>query len=325
LTKEKFAVEVEIDECVDEIVQTGIEPAEHPHAHDPAVLRGIPLAIAAVFCFALMDALAKYLGKFYPVPGLVWTRYTIHMLVMLVMFGPRLKLDLVRTRQPGMQVLRGLLLVGSTCFFFYALKLLPMAEASAIGFVSPLLVTIFGALLLNEKVSRRRWIAVASGFVGVLIIIRPGGKVFSAGAALPLFSAMCFSLYQIVTRKVSHGGAENPYATLFYTAFVGSVVLSITLPFGWQPPASLWHAILMACLGMLGGLAHFILIRALAHAPASVLAPFYYTQLVWIMLLGYIVFGDFPDDWALMGMLVIVGSGLYVAYGERIHLHRLKL
>jgi drug/metabolite transporter (DMT)-like permease len=324
MTQERVVVEVVVDEAVDGVVQTGIEPPQHPHAHDPGVVKGIELGVFAVFLFAVMDTLAKYLGRHYPVLGLVWARYVVHLLTMVAVFGPSMKFDLLRTQQLKLQLLRGLLLVASTCFFFYALKFLPMAEASAIGFVSPLLVTGIGAIFLKEKVSRRRWIAVAMGFFGVLIIVRPGGKVFTPAALLPLCSAVCFSCYQIVTRIVSHGGKENPAATLFYTALVGSVVLSLTLPGNWVVP-TLPHGMLIVCLGALGGLGHFVLIRALTKAPASMLAPFYYTQLIWIMLFGYLFFGDFPDGWALVGMLIIVGSGLYVAYGERIHLHRVRI
>lgn len=320
--KERVVVEVEIDEDVEQVVQTGIEPAAHPHAHDPTVLRGIPLGIFAVFLFATMDTLAKYLGQYYPILGLVWARYAVHTLLMIALFAPREGFGMFRTQQPGLNILRGLLLVLSTCFFFFALKYLPMAEASAIGFVSPLLLTVFSAVLLKEKVTPRRWIAVMAGFIGVLIIVRPGGRVFSAAALLPLASATCFSLYQIVTRKVTQATGENPTATLFYTALVGTIVLSLVLPGNWVVP-TLAHGLLIVMLGALGGFGHFILIRALTKAPASVLAPFYYTQLVWILIFGYIVFKDFPDGWALLGIAVIVGSGLYVIYGQRIHLHRI--
>jgi drug/metabolite transporter (DMT)-like permease len=320
MTKERVVVEVVVDEAVDEAVQTGNEPPVHPHAGDPTVLRGIELAVFAVFVFASADAMAKYLGKFYPVLGLVWARYAVHMLLMLAWLGPSMKLDLIRTQHLGLQIVRGLLLVGSTCFFFSALKFLPMAEASAIGFISPLLVTVFGRVLLKEKVSPRRWIAVGTGFLGVLIIVRPGGQVFSPAVLLPVAMAVCWSLYQIATRKVR---SDNVYATLFYTALVGSVVLSLALPFSWQTP-TFFHGLLIATLGMVAGFAHFILIRALGKAPASVLAPFYYTQLIWIILLGYLIFRDFPDGWALLGMVVIVGSGMYVAYGERIHFRKVN-
>lgn len=325
MTQERVLVEVVVDESVDSVVGTGIEPADHPHALDAGVIKGIPLAMAAVFCFAIMDTIAKYLGAFYPVLALVWARYMVHMLIMLAWLGPSMKLDLVRTTRPGMQILRGLFLVGSTCFFFQALRLMPMAEASAIGFMTPLLVTLLAVPILKEKISRRRWIAVIVGFIGVMIIIRPGGKVFSPAALLPLGTALCFSLYQIITRKVH---AENPRTSLFYSALVGSIALTVVLvlsylliPFTLYAPTP-WHSVLILALGSIGGVGHLVLIRALRKAPASVLAPFYYTQLVWIILFGYLAFGDLPDGWTSLGIIVIVGSGLYVAYGERVHLRK---
>jgi drug/metabolite transporter (DMT)-like permease len=272
-----------------------------------------------------MDTMAKYLSKFYPVLALVWARYTVQLLIMLVWLGPSMKLRLVHTARPILHILRGLFLVGSTCFFFQALRNMPMAEASAIGFMAPLLVTLLAVPILKEKIGRRRWIAVVAGFIGVMIIIRPGGKVFSPIALLPLATALCFSLYQIITRKVH---SDNPRTSLFYSALVGSVALTVVLvgthlaaPFPLYAPTP-WHGALIFALGVLGGLGHMVLIRALRKAPASVLAPFYYTQLVWIILFGYLAFGDLPDSWTLLGIIVIVGSGLYVAYGERVHFRK---
>ena len=327
MSQERVVVEVVVDAGVDNVVETGIEPAQHPHASDPAVVKGIPLAMLAVLCFACIDVIAKYLGKSYPVLGLVWARYTVHMLIMLVWLGPTMKWDLVRTERPVLHILRGLLLVGSTCLFFKALTLMPMAEASAIGFMTPMLVTLFAVPILKEKISRRRWIAVIIGFIGVIIIVRPGGKVFSSSALWPLGTALCFSLYQIITRKVHQ---ERPHTTLFYSALIGSIVLTVLVavsnyfvPFTWNTPTP-WHMILIVALGLIGGAGHLVLIRGLTKAPASVLAPFYYTQLVWIILFGYVVFDDFPDRWTLLGIIVIVSSGLYVAYGERVHFRRVQ-
>ncbi len=325
MTQERLLVEVVVDDAVDNVVETGIEPADQAHTIDPGIIKGIPLALAAVFCFAIMDTMAKYLGQFYPVLALVWARYTVHMLIMLAWLGPKMKLDLVRTANPRLQILRGLFLVGSTCFFFQALRYMPMAEASAIGFVTPLLVTLFAVPILKEKISRRRWIAVIVGFIGVLIIIRPGSRVFSAAALLPLCTALCFSLYQIITRKVHQ---DNARTSLFYSALVGSLALTVVLvishfvvPVTYYAPTA-WHSVLILMLGVVGGIGHLVLIRALRKAPASVLAPFYYSQLVWIIIFGYLAFGDFPDNWTLLGIIVIVGSGLYVAYGERVHFRK---
>ena len=319
MSKEQFVVEVTLDEIPDELVQaeTGLDASSTDHA----TYRGIVLMLSAIVLFACMDALAKYLNRYYPAPGLVWARYFVHMLLMLALFGRRMGFDLVRTDRPRLQILRGLLLAGSTLFYFFALRYLPLAEASAIGFLSPLLVTVLAAPMLGEKIGARRWIAVAVGFIGMLIIVRPGGGLLTPASALPLGMAVCFSTYQIITRKLSH--SENPYATLFYSALVGTIALTAVLPFAWKTPTP-FHALLIVAMGVLGGVGHFMLIRAFAHAAASVLAPFVYTHLLWAMFFGYAVFGDFPDGWAFIGMLVIVGSGFFVAYGERLHLHRLK-
>ena len=325
MTQERVLVEVVVDQEVENVVETGIEPADQAHALDTGIIKGIPLAIGAVFCFAIMDTMAKYLGKFYPVLALVWARYTVHMIIMLIWIGPSMKFDLVRTTRPTLQILRGLFLVGSTCFFFQALRFMPMAEASAIGFITPMLVTLFAVPILKEKISPRRWIALIVGFIGVLIIIRPGSRVFSPAALLPVGTALCFSLYQIITRKVHQ---DNARTSLFYSALVGSLALTLVLvishflfPVTYYAPTA-WHSVLILMLGVIGGMGHLVLIRALRKAPASVLAPFYYTQLVWIILFGYLAFGDFPDNWTLLGIVVIVGSGLYVAYGERVHLRK---
>ena len=325
MTQERTLIEVVVDQEVENVVETGIEPADQAQALDTGIIKGIPLAIGAVFCFAIMDTMAKYLGKFYPVLALVWARYTVHMIIMLIWLGPSMKFDLVRTTRPTLQILRGLFLVGSTCFFFQALRFMPMAEASAIGFITPMLVTLLAVPILKEKISPRRWIALIVGFIGVLIIIRPGSRVFSLAALLPVGTALCFSLYQIITRKVHQ---DNARTSLFYSALVGSVALTLVLvishflfPVTYYAPTA-WHSVLILMLGVIGGMGHFVLIRALRKAPASVLAPFYYTQLVWIIIFGYLAFGDFPDNWTLLGIVVIVGSGLYVAYGERVHFRK---
>jgi len=318
MTKERLLVEITIDEDspgTPVSVETGLEPPGNDHLHR----RGILLMLGAVFCFAVMDATAKYLNRYYPAPGLVWARYFVHLLMMLAIYGPRMGRDLLRSANPRLQVLRGALLMTSTLCAFLALRHLPLAETCAIGFVSPLLVTLLSVPMLGEKLSRRRLGAVIAGFIGVLIIVRPGGGLLRTAALYPLAAAFCFSTYQIITRKIAH--ADSPYVTLFYVALVGTIGMSVTLPFAWQTPSG-YDSLLVIATGMLGGGAHFLMIRALTHAPATVIAPFAYSQLFWAMLFGLLAFGEFPDGWAFIGMLVIAGSGLFVAYGERFHVHR---
>lgn len=284
------------------------------HGHAPHFVRGVGMMMAAVFMFASMDTLAKLALRSYPLGPLIWARYFIHMLFMIVLLGPRMGLGLVRTRRPGLQLLRGLLLVGSTAFFYLSLKFLPLAEAAAISFVGPVLVTVLSGPMLGERVTHRQWVAVWLGFAGVLVIIRPGSGVFTATAVFPLCTALCFSLYQIVTRKLA--GREDPFTTLFFTALVGTALTSAALPFSWQTP-TLAQAGLMVAIGTLGGVGHFLLIRAVEHVSPMALAPFVYTQLLWATLLAWIVFGDFPDSVSLAGMGIIVGAGLLAVNWQR--------
>jgi len=279
-------------------------------------LRGILMIMTAVAMFTVLDSIAKYLSRFYPVPGIVWARYAFHLLFVVVILGPRMKLALVRTKHLGLQIVRGTLLAASSMLFFSALKFMPMAEASSISFVSPMLVTLLGVVLLQEKVEPARWLAVAAGFIGVLIIVRPGSGVFSWVAVLPLATAASFAVYQILTRKLA--GVDSPYTSLFYSGLVGTVMLAAVLPFQWTTPTSVAHALLLPAIGFIGGLSHLILIRAFDQASVSTLAPFSYTQLIWVLVSGYVVFGDFPDHWSLVGIVVIMASGIYIATHQQL-------
>jgi len=282
-------------------------PGAAPHH----VLRGVLLLIAAMSTFAVVDTIAKYLARSYPVPLVVWARYATQTLFMLLVLGPRMKLDLVRSRRPGLQIIRGIVLVVSTVLFFSALALMPLAEASAITFLSPLVLAGMSVWLLRERVRRSAWAAIIAGLIGVLIIIRPGGGVFTPAAILPVLTAVCFASYQLLTRKLA--GIDSTLTTLFYGAVVGTLLVTLGLPFFWQTPTGLLHWALFAVLGVIGGIGHFVLIRAFTHAPPSALAPFVYVQLVAVLVLGYLVFGEFPDGWSLVGMAIIVLSGAWIA------------
>ena len=279
-------------------------------------LRGVLMIVTAVALFAVMDSISKYLSRYYPVTAIVWARYFFHLLLVATALGPRLGLGLVRTRRLGAQLVRGLLLAGSSLFFVFAIKQMPLAEASSIGFIAPVLVTLMGAFFLKEKVETARWLAVAGGFTGVLIIIRPGGGVFAWASVLPLGSAACFACYQILTRKLAN--LESPYTSIFYAGLVGSVLMSLTLPQVQAWPQNPLHWLLFVVVGIIGGASHLILIKAYDYAPASRLAPFSYTQLIWIIVMGYLVFGHFPDYWTLIGIAVIMASGIYIATHQRL-------
>lgn len=290
-------------------------PAARAHS-----LRGVGFLLAAFLMFALLDVSSKYLSRFYPIPGLVWARYSVHLLLMLILFGPRMRLDLVYSKRPRLQIVRGLLLLVTTSLFMTAIKYMPLAEASAIAFSSPLLLAILSGPLLGERTSRAVWIAVGLGLTGVFIILRPGGGLLTWAAVLPVAMAFTNSFYHILTRKLA--AQENPATSLFYTALAGTVVMSAALPFAWVPPANLAHAAMIVGLGILGGGGHYLLFHALRRTQPSVLGPFSYVHLIWVGALGYLVFDEFPDRWALAGMGVIVASGIYVAFSEHARLRK---
>ena len=286
-----------------------------PRTENPQVFRGILLVMAAVAVFSVLDSLSKYLTRFYPINLVAWARFTFHLLFVIVALGPRYGLALVRTARPGAQILRGLLLAIASFFFVSALKFMPLAETSAISFLAPLLVTMMSVLFLKEKVELARWIAVLCGFIGVLAIIRPGSSVFTWAVFLPMGCAMASAAYQVLTRRLA--GLESPYTSIFYSGLVGALLLSAILPYSWVAPQNALHAALLVILGVLGGLGHLILIKAFEYAPASRLAPFSYSQLIWVIALGYVAFGDFPDTWSLVGIAILMASGIYTASHQR--------
>ena len=283
-------------------------------------LRGTLLVVIAVGVFAVMDTIAKYLAGSYPVSGVVWARYAANLLVLLVFLSARGQLGLLRTARPGLQFMRGLLLAVASLLYFTSLTVLPLAEAAAIGFVMPLFLAILAVPMLGERMDGARLAAVLAGLAGALVIVRPGATVFTPYALLPIGMALCNALYQILTRKVA--GVEHPLTSLVWGAIVGAVLLSFALPFAWVTPTDPAHWVLLGVIGVLASIGHFTLIRAYDYANATALAPFFYTQLVWVMLLGWVVFGDFPDGWSLMGTGIIVASGIYLIGHQRLTTHR---
>lgn len=279
------------------------------------VSRGILMVMTAVVFFSVGDLLAKYLTRFYPIPLIVWARFACHLLLVVVLLGPRYGRVLVRTKKPATQFLRGVLLLAGSLFFVGALKFMPLAEATAIAYLAPLLVTLMSVVFLKEKVELARWVAIFCGFIGVLIIIRPGGGIFTWAALLPVCNAVSFATYQILTRRLA--GLDSPYTSIFYVGLVGTALLSAAIPGIWTPPQSTAHLALFGVIGLLGVLGHLILIKAYDHAPASRLAPFSYSQLIWVAAIGFFAFGDFPDRWSLLGIAVLVASGIYIATHQR--------
>lgn len=285
-----------------------------------APLRGILLMVSAIGFFVLMDTIAKYLSQWYPVPGIVWARYAINLGILLAWFAARGELGRLRTARPGIQLARGFLLAAATSLYFTSLKVLPLADAAAIGFVMPLFVAVLAVPMLAERLDLSRGIAILVGLVGALLIVRPGSDVFTLYALLPVAMAICNALYQILTRKVA--GQEHPLTSLVWGAIVGAVLLSAVAPYYWVTPTQAWHWVLLGIIGLLASIGHYLLIKAYDYANATLLAPFNYTVMLWAVLLGYLVFGHLPDGWSVMGMAVIVASGLYVAARQRLTMHR---
>ena len=271
--------------------------------------------VLAVSTFACLDATAKFLSAHYPIPLIVWVRYAFQGALMLVFLGPRLGASLVKTSNLRLQIVRGLVLTAASLVFLTALSRMPMAEAASIAFMAPLIIAVLAGPLLHERVDARTWLALAGGFAGVLLIIRPGGGVFTWAALLPLGSALLMALYQMLTRKLA--GRDTALTTLFYPALVGTFVVPLIFPLDFTLPQQPLHAVMFCALGVLGGIGHFLLIRAYDHAPASVLAPFTYAQLLVAIALGWLVFGQLPDALALAGMLMIAVSGLVLVLGHR--------
>ena len=285
-------------------------------APSPAVLRAILLLMGALVLFVLLDATAKHLGRTYPVPMLVWTRYAVHFALMVILLGPSMRGRLVSTGRPGRQVVRALCLLAVTFFSMAALSRMPLAETTAILFAAPLIVTLLARPVLGEQIGAVRWAAVLTGFAGVLLIARPGSGLVVEGVMLALAGAVSYAIYQILTRQLT--ATENPVTMLFYTALVGTGAMKQLLPCIWDGPLpDHKDALLIASLGVYGGTGHFLLIRAFRDAPASTLSPILYVQLVWATLLGWVIFGHFPDGLALVGILTIGAAGAMIALHSR--------
>jgi len=290
-----------------------------PHAPARAdnPLRGILLITAAVFCFACSDASSKSLMDVLPAVQVTWLRFLVFVLVM-VPVALRMGPAAIRTSHPALQVLRAFGVWLSAFLFILALDVIPLAEATAMAFISPLFVTALSVVFLGETVGWRRWAAVVVGLGGVLIIVRPGAGAFNPAALLPICAALIWAGSLVITRRMS--GAENPYTTMIYTAVVSFLGLSAIVPFTWV--ALGWREVGLGLVtGLTSSAAQCLIVLAYRRASASLLAPFFYSQLVWAAGLGVIVFGNIPDAWTLTGTAVIVGSGLYTAHRERA-LHR---
>ena len=277
--------------------------------------RGIALILASTVFLGASDVTAKYLSSTLPSIEIAWIRFLVFALIMVPAMVPGSPFYAMRTPRSAFQLLRGVALLASSLFFISGLRFLPIAEASATGFVAPLFVTALSIVFLGERVGLRRWLATAAGLIGVLIILRPGTSAFHPAAFFPLVSALAWACTLIMTRLMS--GRERAATIMTYSSIAGVCILTAMVPLVWVAPS--WHDVLFGIfIGVASTAGQWIVVLAFRYADASVLAPFSYTQLLWVSILGFLVFGEVPDAWTVTGAAFIVASGLYTAHRERV-------
>jgi drug/metabolite transporter (DMT)-like permease len=281
------------------------------------ILRAILSTIFATSCFAILNGMSKTLSMSgYPVIEVIWARYFFAFIFMLAIFLPRSGRALFRIHRLDTQIVRGMLLFFSSYLYFHGVVYLPLATAASISLTSPIVVTAMSSRLLGEKVGVHRWAAVCIGFVGALIVVRPGHESFDWHILLIVASTICSAFYQIFSRR--YGQAERPDASATVATIVGTVASTPFLPFEWVMPTTGWHMVMFVGMGIMAGTGHYFLTIAYSQAPASIVSPFNYSQLIGATIMGYVVFHDFPDLWTWVGAGVIVSSGLYIGYREQV-------
>jgi len=278
-------------------------------------LSSITMIVGSVLCFSALDSIIKTLAPNYPIPFLVWARWGVQTLALLIWWGPQMKGRLFSTQKLPVQLFRGVVLVGSSFFFMTALKYLPLAEATALNYSTPAIVTLMAAMVLHERLNKASIGFVLAGVVGMLLIVRPGADVFQGASLLALGSALCYSIFQILTRTVVD---DDPRVSLFYPALVGTLLATLCVPFVEMPHDIATTDIALLVAGALvGTCGHFMFILAFRHGAVSALTPFTYFQIVFATLIGWLLFGAFPDAWALSGMAIIAGSGLLITLSQQ--------
>lgn len=283
--------------------------------------RGILLMGLGMFLFSAVDTQAKFLTAHLHPIQIVWCRQ------LGLLFGIIVVLSLkgtviLRTRQPVLQIVRGSMAAISATLFIIGVSFVPLADAVAVAFVAPFMVTVMGALFLKEPVGIRRWTAVIIGFIGTLIVIRPGTGAIHPAVFLIVISATLFALRQIVSRKLA--SSDRTVTTVAYTALVGTVLVSIPLPFVWVWPSGWKEITMLVSIAILGGVAEMLVIKALEIAQAVAVAPLQYTMMIWGTIYGYLVFGQLPDMWTWVGTAIIIATGLYTLNRERIVMRQMR-
>jgi drug/metabolite transporter (DMT)-like permease len=281
-------------------------------------MKAIIFSLLGWMFLPVMDGFAKYLSDDLPILQITWARYFFTVAFVFPIMFFFYKKQLVWSDKPRLQIFRGLILLSANICFFYAISVISLAKALTLAFIAPLIVTAFSPILLGEKVGFRRWTAVAVGFIGSLIVIRPGFLEFNLASIAALATGFFYGFYLIITRKLST--SDNPLLTLLITGMVGAVLVSLIIPFYWvKPTLNQWS--LMAGIGVFACIGHLFLILSLKYADASKLAPLGYTEIIPNVIIGYYFFSELPDNWTYLGLLIIVLSGLYISRREY-HLSR---
>ncbi len=281
-----------------------------------ARLLGIGLMLIALLCFAFLDVIAKWLSpQIGPIPT-TYARYLSSVILVMAVLNPWTQPGVLATRKPWMQWARSFLLFLSTILNFFALQHLQLTQTMSIMFMAPLLVALLSGPILGEWVGARRMAAIAVGFCGILLVTRPGYGGIHPAALFSVAGTFCYALYSILTRVLA--AHDSSSTTMVYSGLAGLAVLTPFMPFYWQSPPTAFGWAMTVCIGGFGAVGHWLLIQAHKRAPAPVLSPFIYSQMLWMILLGWLVFGDLPDSWTLAGAGIVIASGLYLLHRERL-------
>ena len=284
------------------------------------LMKAITFNLLAWVMLPIMDGFAKYLSSDLPVLQITWARYFFTVAFTLPIMFFFFRKNLVWTDKPKLQLIRGLILLTANVCFFYSISIISLAKALTLAFIAPLIVTAFSPIFLGEKVGFRRWSAVIIGFIGSMVVIRPGFVEINLASLAALGTGVMYGFYLIITRKLS--SSDNPLLTLLLTGVVGAIIISFVMPFVWiKPTLNQWS--MMAAIGIFACVGHLFIILSLKYADASKLAPFSYFEIVTNIIIGYYFFSDFPDKWTFLGLFIIILSGIYISRRENI-VKRLK-
>jgi len=279
-------------------------------------MKAILLNLSAWMMLPIMDGFAKYLSSTIPVLQITWSRYFFTVVFVLPLMLFFFRRNLTWTENPKLQLIRGLLLFSANILFFYSISIISLAKALTLAFVAPLIVTALSPFLLGEKVGFRRWASVIVGFLGSLIVIRPGFVEFNLASIAALGTGVMYGFYLIVTRKLHK--YDNPLLTLLLTGVVGAIIGSMIMPAVWvHPTSNEWF--MMLAIGFFASIGHFLLILSLKYADASKLAPFGYFEIVPNIIIGYFFFSHFPNQWHFLGLFIIISSGVYIFRREMLN------